>query len=98
MDESSRPHLEAAAQLAKSNGAKAQIAYFQRYLDWVRLFAAAQAVRANGDASALARRLEVDAIRAFSQAALALGPTAGERLSLDGAPVNSRRRLNVLAK
>jgi hypothetical protein len=40
----------------------------------------------------------VDAIRAFSRAALALGPTAGGRLSLDGAPVNSRRRLNVLAK
>ncbi len=75
----SRPHLEAAAKLAATPEAKAHIACFRHYLDWVRLFFAAQAIRAAGDPDALAKRPETDAVRAFSQAALALGPTAGER-------------------
>lgn len=74
-----RPPLQQAAQLATSGTAKKRIAYFQHYLDWVTAYFDAQLARANADRTALAKRPEEAAIRAFSQAALCYNTTAGER-------------------
>ena len=74
-----RPLLQEASALADSEDAQAHIRYFNEYLDWVKLYFEAQLARANADQNVLLQRPEEKAIRAFSQAALAYEPTAGER-------------------